>query len=202
MRDPCAIMSGFDLFAIPVRRCHTIASNLQGTDLVDSDFRVWSLLGNLVQPLFQGGRLRAGVDLAAAVGDEALARYASALLAAYAEVETALAAEETLARREASLREAAHHSRAAERLSLDRYRTGLDDYRELGAIRDAEITGEETKVEFTMEHRVAESQWLAVRRARLENRVDLHAALGGGFEYDPEAFRLRAAAGEPVEGAR
>jgi NodT family efflux transporter outer membrane factor (OMF) lipoprotein len=157
-------------------------------DLLDGDFRVWSLLGNLVQPLFQGGRLRAGVDLAAAVGDEALARYASALLAAYAEVETALAAEETLARREASLREAAHHSRAAERLSLDRYRTGLDDYITVLQAQASALT--------------AESQWLAVRRARLENRVDLHAALGGGFEYDPEAFRLRAAAGEPVEGAR
>ena len=28
----------------------------------------------------------------------------------------------------------------------------------------------------------AESEWLGVRRLRLENRVNLHLALGGGFE--------------------
>jgi outer membrane protein TolC len=31
-----------------------------------------------------------------------------------------------------------------------------------------------------------ESDRIAVRRQRLETRVDLHLALGGGFELDPE----------------
>ena len=39
-----------------------------------------------MQPLFQGGRLRAGVELAAAGEEEALARYVQQTLAAFAEV--------------------------------------------------------------------------------------------------------------------
>ena len=35
-------------------------------DLLDGDFSVWSLAGNLLQPVFQSGRLRKGVDLARA----------------------------------------------------------------------------------------------------------------------------------------
>ena len=47
--------------------------------LIDGDFGVWSLLGNVVAPLWQGGRLRAEVDRAEARGAEALATYAKAL---------------------------------------------------------------------------------------------------------------------------
>ena len=61
--------------------------------LLDGDFGVWSLLGNVVAPLWQGGRLRAQIDRAEAQTAEALASYANTALVAYAEVETALAAE-------------------------------------------------------------------------------------------------------------
>ena len=69
-------------------------------DLVKRDFGVWTLLGNLVQPLLQGGRLRAGVDRAEARAAEELAAYANTTLQAFSEVETALAAEEYLVERE------------------------------------------------------------------------------------------------------
>lgn len=144
----------------------TVSDDLR--DLLDGDFRVWTLVGNLVAPLFQGGRLRANVDLSAAGRDLALATYAQSVLDAFAEVETALAAEQTLAARESALAEAARQSGAAEALALDRYRSGLDDYI---AVLQAQAS--------TLS---ARSQWLAVRRARLENRIDLHVALGGGFE--------------------
>ena len=41
-------------------------------DLLDGDFGVWSLAGGLLQPIFQGGRLRANVDRADAVEREIL----------------------------------------------------------------------------------------------------------------------------------
>ena len=137
-------------------------------DLVNGDFRVWSLVANLVAPLFQGGRLRAGVDLAAAGQQFELALYASQALQAFAEVETALSAEEYLAERERHLTTAARQSKAAERLALQRYRAGLEDYVTVLQSQNSAFA--------------ADSQLLTVRRLRLNNRVDLHLALGGGFQ--------------------
>jgi NodT family efflux transporter outer membrane factor (OMF) lipoprotein len=137
-------------------------------DLVDGNFSVWSLAFNILQPLFQGGRLRAAVNLADAGADEALINYAGAALRAYSEVETALAAEEYLSEREADLATAAEHSRAAERLSDERYRSGLEGFI--------------TVLESQRRALQADGEWIAARRQRLENRVDLYLALGGGFD--------------------
>jgi outer membrane protein TolC len=137
-------------------------------DLVDGDFSVWSLVGNLVQPLFQGGRLRAGVSQAEAAKEEALANYAGSAIRAFAEVETALAAESLLAEQEAALDRAAEQSREARFLAEDRYGSGLEDFI--------------TVLESQRRSLQADGELIAAKRLRLENRVDLHLALGGGFE--------------------
>ena len=93
-------------------------------DLVKRDFGVWTLLGNVIQPLLQGGRLRAAVDRAEARAAEELAVYANTALQAFSEVETALAAEEYLVQRERYLSVSAEQSRAAEIIADDRYRSG------------------------------------------------------------------------------
>ncbi len=142
------------------------------SDLLDKDFRVWNVVGNLLAPLFQGGRLRAGVDLARANVQQALALYAEAVLRAFSEVETALASERILAERETALREAVEQSRAAYGISQQRYAGGLVD---IVTLLDAQ-----------QRLFAAESQLLGVRRARLEARVNLHLALGGGFVREPE----------------
>ena len=138
------------------------------TDLIDGNFGVWSLVGSLLQPVFQGGRLRAGIDRAEARAAEELAVYANTALQAFAEVETALAAEEFLDERERYLETAAEQSRAAESLADDRYRTGLDDY--ITVLNSQRLALQ------------AEGDLIAARRQRLENRVDLYLALGGGFD--------------------
>ena len=136
--------------------------------LIDGNFSVWTLLGNVVAPLWQGGRLRAMVSRADARGEEALASYANAALTAYAEVETALAADEFLAGREEHLTESVQQARAAERLANERYRAGLESYITV-------LDSQRSAVN-------AEVQLITARRLRLENRVDLYLALGGGFE--------------------
>ena len=136
--------------------------------LIDGNFGVWSLVGNVVAPLWQGGRLRAQVARAEARGAEALANYANAALTAYAEVETALSAEEFLAERERHLAESTLQARAAERLADERYRAGLETYITV-------LDSQRSAVN-------AEADLIAARRTRLENRVDLYLALGGGFE--------------------
>jgi NodT family efflux transporter outer membrane factor (OMF) lipoprotein len=146
-------------------------STAELTDLVKGDFSVWSLAGNLVAPLFSGGRLRAGVDLAEAGVDANVATYIGTALRAYSEVEITLAAEVLLAARAEDLEQAASQSRAAERLAMDRYRSGLEAY--ITVLDSQRRTFE------------AESAWIAGRRERLDNRVDLYLALGGGFDSTP-----------------
>jgi len=136
-------------------------------NILKGDYSIWNMVGNLLQPIFQGGRLRAGVDLAKARESEALAVYARKVLEAFREVETALTAEQFLGDREAALREAAAQAVAARELADDRYSRGLTD---LIAVLEAQRRAF-----------LAQSQLLGVQRQRLENRVDLYLSLGGGF---------------------
>ncbi len=138
------------------------------TDLLDGDFIVWSLASSLLQPLFQGGRLRAGVTLAEANRDQVLANFAGRALRAYGEVETALVADGLLKQREAALLEASTQATAARELAESRYHGGLSD---VITMLDAQRRAFDS-----------EGQYLAVRRQRLDARVDLYLALGGGFE--------------------
>ena len=135
--------------------------------LLNGDFRVWSFVGNLVAPLWQGGRLRAEISRTEARVAEVLATYVNTALVAYSEVETALAAEGYLADRVVHLTTSVEQARAAERLADERYRTGLDTYI---TVLDSQRSAFQ-----------AESQLISARRLRLENRVDLYLALGGGF---------------------
>jgi NodT family efflux transporter outer membrane factor (OMF) lipoprotein len=143
-------------------------------DVLNEDFSVWNLVGNLLQPVFQGGRLRAGVDLSKANMRQAWAGYAGTLLRAFSDVETALAAEGFLETREESLAEAARQADAARLLADEQYREGLIDLITLLEAQRRALT--------------AESQLLTVHRERLGVRVDLHLALGGGFGFGGEAM--------------
>lgn len=148
-------------------------------DLLDGDFSVWSLAAGLLQPLLSGGRLRAGLDLVTAGLEAAEANWLQTALAAFAEVESGLAAERMLAERTEALERAATESREAERLAEGRYRQGLVGYLQ---VLDSQRTSFE-----------AERQLLAARRQQLESRTDLILALGGG--PDREAAGPAAAAG-------
>ena len=148
-------------------------------DLLDGDFSVWSLAAGLLQPLLSGGRLRAGLDLVTAGLDAAEANWLQTALAAFAEVESGLAAERMLAERTEALERAATESREAERLAEGRYRQGLVGYLQ---VLDSQRTSFES-----------ERQLLAARRQQLESRTDLILALGGGL--DREAAGPAAAGG-------
>ena len=137
-------------------------------DLAGGNSLAWGFLGGLLQPVYNRGRLKAGVQREEAAVQETLARYESSLLRAYGEVEIALAAEAILARQEAALYKATRQSLAARDLAEDRYRRGLADIITV-------LSSARTALD-------SESQWLTLRRQRLDNRVDLHLALGGGFE--------------------
>lgn len=132
-----------------------------------------TIIGNLTQPLFQGGRLRANVDLSRAQEDEAVHRYAQTVLIALREVEDALSAEAILGSREAALEEAARQAANAERLAELQYTNGLSS---ILTLLDAQRRNLE-----------AQSQLLDVRQIRMSNRVRLHVALGGSVQPAPTA---------------
>jgi outer membrane protein, multidrug efflux system len=156
------------------------ATSTELGDLLDGDFSVWSLGAGLLQPVFQGGRLRANVDLARAAEDEALAGFAQSVLSALAEVETALFAQGALARQESALAIAAMNAVEAQRTAEQRYASGLSDFL---------LVLETQRQAFE-----AESQLLDLRRQRLASRVDLYLALGGDAAEPPadEAIELAA----------
>lgn len=157
----------------------TATNQLQ--DLLNGDVFVWSLLGGLTQPIFNNGRLKAEVRQNEARAYEAAALYENAVLNAYRQVEVALAADRFLSDQETALDTATRQAIKAQDLAEQRYRSGLAD---IITVLDAQRTAIDS-----------ESQWLAVRRARLDNRVDLHLALGGSFAMDSASM----AAPQPTE---
>jgi len=136
-------------------------------DLLDGDFAVWTIAANLVQPLFQGGRLRGAVARADAGTHASMAEYASVALRAFSEVETALADERHLAQIVDALARAAEQSEAAEQLAAERYYGGLESYVTV-------LQAQRSSLE-------ARAALLDARRQRLETRINLYLALGGGF---------------------
>jgi len=137
-------------------------------DLLDSDFDVWSIGASLFQPIFQGGRLKANVALAEAQLREILELYAGDVLRAFAEVEILLAIEGALATQEAEQRMAAERAEEAYDLAQGRYAAGREEITAL-------LIAQRRAIE-------AETSLLDVQRRRLDARVDLFLALGGGFD--------------------
>ena len=137
-------------------------------DLLKDNFDVWSLLGNLTAPVFQGGRLRANVDLSDARFQEAIADYQNTALVAFQEVESALAAESFLLEQKDALELAAEESAGAQQLAEERYERGL-----------VEII---TVLESQRRAFTARSNALSIQNQLLQNRLALYLALGGNVE--------------------
>ncbi len=145
-------------------------------DLLNGNFSVWNLAGNIIQPLFQGGRLRANVSLAKSQEEIALVQYQNSALHAFAEIENALSGEKYLKEQEQALRTAVEQALAARDLAESQYSSGVIDF----------ITMLETqRAAFDTER-----QYLNVSRQRLDARVDLYLALGGGFEVETKQKSL------------
>lgn len=154
----------------------TSASGSGLGSLFDIDALVAQLASGLTAPIFQGGRLRANVDVQEAVLEEQLQSYISTVLQAYMDVENALDGEARLEESEAALRIAVNESLEAEKRLELRYTEGLATILQLLDAQSRRLS--------------AEGQLISARAERLQNRVRLHLALGGGAYGDvpPDAF--------------
>lgn len=134
--------------------------------LLNEQNLIASLAAGLTQPVFQGGQLKAGVALSQARREELAADYAQTALTAFREVETALAAEQWLDAQIAELEAFEREARRAEELASAHTQTQLDIF----SVLESQRRGFE-----------ARRSLLRARNARLQNRIDLYLALGGGF---------------------
>jgi outer membrane protein, multidrug efflux system len=126
-----------------------------------------ALAASVLQPIFDGGRLKGQVSVAESRERELVESYRKAILAAFGDVESALAASGRLEQREALQVQVEERAREALRLAEVRYREGADD---LLSVLDAQRTLFD-----------AQDQLALTRLDRLAAAVALFRALGGGW---------------------
>lgn len=137
------------------------------SQILNSDFGVWNIAAGVVQPILAGGQIRSTYRQRQANEDEALASLQKTVLNAFLEVETALGNEQWLLTRERALKKSLDLSVEADDEARNSFKDGV------GTIISV----------FETQRRVIQARrsLVAVRYARLENRINLHLALGGGF---------------------
>jgi outer membrane protein, multidrug efflux system len=123
---------------------------------------------SVLQPIFSAGRLDAQLEASRARHAELAELYRSAVIAAFRDVEDALAAQRFLRQTEAAQEEAVAQARAAYDLAERQFRGGAVDFL---SVLDAQRTLFQ-----------AEDALLQTRFDRLDAAVALHRALGGGWE--------------------
>jgi multidrug efflux system outer membrane protein len=128
---------------------------------------VWSVGAGLLQPVFNGGRLRRNVEVMQARFDAALAEYQKAALNAYREVANSLIVIQKLAEIRAQREVGVEALRDAADLARTRYDSGLASYLEI----------------LTTDQELFEQQLLLAqtRGAELRARAELYRTLGGGW---------------------
>ncbi len=129
---------------------------------------IWSAGAGLLQPIYNGGRLRRNSEAAQARFDQALALYQKSALNAYREVADALVSIQKLAERRAQHEDGVANLTDAADLARARYDSGLASYIEI-------LTADQDLFE----------QQLLVAQTRGEEfraRAELYRTLGGGWQ--------------------
>lgn len=127
---------------------------------------VWTLLGQMTAPLFQGGALRAQIKDAELASLNAWWQYRETLLQAVKETQDALDNERSLTlQRQYTEQALANATRSAD-TAQGQYRQGLIDILDLLSVYNTRFN--------------LQSQQLQLHASQLENRIDLGLALGLG----------------------
>lgn len=127
-----------------------------------------SVAASVLQPIFDGGRLRAQRSIAESRERELVQSYRAAILAALGDVEKALAATSRTAEQEQLQSRVVEEARKSLSLAEIRYKEGADD---LLSTLDAQRTLFQ-----------AQDQLASLRLSRLEAAVALYKALGGSWQ--------------------
>jgi NodT family efflux transporter outer membrane factor (OMF) lipoprotein len=126
-----------------------------------------AIAASLLQPIFDGGRLRGQKAIAESRERELVEVYRRAILSGFRDVEQALVGASRLGQQEGLQNDVQTRARESLRLAEVRYRQGADD---LLTVLDAQRT-----------LFAAQDQLAQVRLGRLQAAVNLFKALGGGW---------------------
>ena len=137
------------------------------TSLLNGSALAWSVLGNLTQPLFNRGRLKAQEEQARARVVQAENQYLDRLYQAFSEVENALTRNRTLQTRYRVTLASEKNAVAALTLAFEQYQRGLVPYT--------------TVLEAQRRAFDIQSGIIGLRNELLQNRITLYLALGGDF---------------------
>lgn len=128
---------------------------------------IWQLASNIAAPLMDGGKLKIDIEIANVEQKQAISNYAQVALTAFSDVETNLNQGLVLAKRETALSEVFTQSSKAYSIAEINYKAGEIDLLDALQIQQQAIS--------------AESNLLVIKRAQLEQRIDLYLSLGGGW---------------------
>ena len=126
-----------------------------------------ALAARLAAPIFQGGKLEAGVEQATARQKELVETYRQTVLVSFGEVEDALANLKAATIREEALDAALRNSQQAYDLAQIKYKAGAEDFQ---TVLNAQNDLFQTRNNF-----------IQSRASRLGYAVDLYKSLGGGW---------------------
>ncbi|MEA3193764.1 MAG: outer membrane protein multidrug efflux system [Betaproteobacteria bacterium] len=127
----------------------------------------WSFAPQVLAPIFQGGALRANLDVATIRRDIGIAQYEKAIQVAFREVADGLAARGTFDEQLAAQQRYTQTQQRSLELSQSRYRNGVDSYLQVLTAQTGFYN--------------AQLALIAARQQRLTGLVDLYRALGGGW---------------------
>ena len=129
---------------------------------------LWSALGQVSAPLFQGGRLKTNAEIAELTTEQSYWAYQETLLTAVNEVENAIGQEGSLAEQQQHLQASLSSAKRSVVSYEEKYRQGLVDIFDLLTVQQQAYD--------------VESQLTNTTYQRLLNRIDLGLALGLGVE--------------------
>jgi multidrug efflux system outer membrane protein len=136
--------------------------------LISAPSAFWSLGGDLLQPIFNGGRNRATFAAAKSAYDESVANYRESALAAFQQVEDGLSGLNSLARAAESQNTAVADAHRALDIANDRYAGGLTTFLDVITAQSVLLTNERLSTQLLGQQMVTS--------------VFLVKALGGGWD--------------------
>ena len=138
------------------------------SNLADKHSAIWSVVGGVLQPVFQGWRITSNYEAVKARFEQAVAQYQRSAQNGFREVADALVSIEKLAGVRDELEVGVRALQDATTLARLRYDTGLANYLEI-LIADQELFNQELALART-------------RGAQLTSVVQLYRTLGGGWQ--------------------
>jgi outer membrane protein, multidrug efflux system len=138
------------------------------TKLFTAPSAIWSVGGDLLQPIVEGGRNRANLAATKSAYDESVANYREAVLTAFQQVEDGLSDLNALSQAGTTQNAAVSDARRALELANNRYTGGVTSYLDVITAQSALLTNERLATQLLGQQMVAS--------------VYLVKALGGGWD--------------------